>query len=295
MVKAHRMLYNAKAGFMGRKSCQGVAVRFSISSLLTGTVIVALAAFGYLQQRRTNGANAEIEDLRVLIAAVKPQVSLAKMKIPIANQFLESSPCPSQLLQSMTIKFHRVQRKYGSFSKQPTDLATQTVPESNAIYHQRYQVRVFVPDHDRVQLRLAVFPCTDYRPRDAEPISEEKADAILEDNPFVNPTPVYIPLDGGEHTVLVEWFGDVQKIAVSIDDVIRYENQYERDSKLKYKYQCLGRGAREGLYQPDEGVEVIGIRMLCPGGGSASGDPMDHGWKCDLVRGSALGVESVNQ
>ena len=93
--------------------------------------------------------------------------------------------------------------------------------------------------------------------------------------------------------MLVQWFGDVQKIKVSIDGVTRYKNQYTRESKLKYKYQCLGSGRGSGLYQPKVGDEVIGIRTLCPGGGNE--DPMDHAWKCELVRGSALGKESVNQ
>lgn len=268
-------------------------MHFSIKSLLIVTIIVALVTSAYVQQQRTNAANDQIAELKPLIAANEPQVNLAKMKIPIANQFLESAPHPSQLLQSLEVDFRRLQDKYGSFSKTPTDLATQQIPESNATYHQRYQVRVFIPDHEKVQLRLAVFPCTFYRPRDAEPLSKEEANTILEDNPFSNPGPVYIPLSPGEHTVLVEWFGDVQKIKVSIDGVTRYKNQYTRESKLKYKYQCLGSGRGSGLYQPKVGDEVIGIRTLCPGGGNE--DPMDHAWKCELVRGSALGIESVNQ
>ena len=270
-------------------------MHFSIGSLLTVTVIVALATFAYVQQQRTNAANDQIAELKPLIAANQPQVDLAKMKISIANQYLESAPHPSQLLQSLKVDFRRVQNKYGSFSTTPTDLATQLVPESNAIYHQRYQVRVFIPDHEKVQLRLAVFPCTNYRPRDAEPLSKEEANTILEDNPFANPGPVYVPLSPGEHTVLVEWFGDVQKIKVSIDGVTRYKNQYTRDSNLKYKYQCLGSRLGREVYQPDADVEVVGIRTLCPGGGYRNGDPMDHAWKCDLVRGSALGIESVTQ
>ena len=33
--------------------------------------------------------------------------------------------------------------------------------------------------------------------------------------------------------------------------------------------------------------EVIGLRTICPGGGP-SNDPMEHAWKCELVRGSML-------
>ena len=270
-------------------------MHFSIKSLLIVTIIVALVTTAYVQQQRTNAANDQIAELKPLIAANELQAKSAKMKISIAKQFLESAPHPSRLLQSLEVDFRRLQNKYGSFSKTHTDLATQQVPESNAEYHQRDQVRVFIPDHEKVQLRLAVFPCTSYRPRDAEPLSKEEAHTILEDNPFTNPGPVYIPLSPGEHTVLVEWFGDVQKIKVSIDGVTRYKNQYARDSNRKYKYQCLGSSSGRKLYQPDADVEVVGIRTLCPGGGTRSGDPMEHAWKCELVRGSALGEESVSR
>ena len=271
-------------------------MQFSIRSILALTVVIALALIAVRQYHWIAEIEAELPDLRGSVNFLTAMADKSQAHASVYQNYLDANPIPSRLLVSVENHFVNTQDKYGSLgetspavssSSANRSLLVKTIPESNAAYHQRYQSRVFVPDQETVQLRLAVFPCTMYRSKDAPPISKETANTILVDNPFSPAAPVYIDLPAGEHTILVQWRGDTQSITVSVDDVQQYQSRYTIQSNLSYKYQALGSGRGKGLYTAKDDEAVIGLRTICPGGGP-NNDPMLHAWKCDLVRGSAL-------
>lgn len=252
------------------------------------TTICALAFFAVYQQSQITELHGGVANLKKSVDAMSGTAIESETRALILKNYILANPAPSKLMQSMVKSLEQLRARYGRFEETPTSLAYKRIPEANATYHQRNQVRVFVPDNEVVQLRLAVFPCTMYRSRDFPPLSEKVASTILTENPFSIPSPVYIDLDSGEHSVLIQWRGDTQTITVSVDDVERYESQYKRESKLSYKYQFLGSRPNEGIRKAKPGQESLSIVVICPGGG-AKNDPMEHAWKCELVRGSLLG------
>jgi len=254
------------------------------------TLLFAVATFAVSQRYQIGQIRKNISRLRGSIETLSDTASNCEVRSQIFQNYLDANPTPSKLRQSIEASFRRVQRRHTSFETQPTGLATKVIPESNAAYHQRHQVLVFVPEDESVKLRLAVFPCAGYRARDLPPLSKAVANTIIKDNPFSVPGPVYFDLESGEHTILIQWFGKTQTITVSIDDTQRYESCYERKSKLTYKNMVLGSHQGSGLHLAKANQEVINLRTICPGGGPDN-DPMEHAWKCALVRGSMLSAE----
>ena len=262
-------------------------MQFSIRLILMLTTICALAFYGVYQTSQIKKFQENGNELRGSLSELIPAATNAATNKQIIQNFLAANPTPSKLRQSVEAIFREWQQTHASLEQQPAGLATKVIPESNAPYHQRHQVLVYVPEDQTVQLRMAVFPCKLYRPRDLPPLTEAAANTILNDNPFSVPQAVYIDLDTGEHSVLIQWFGETQTITVSIDDKQRYESRYTRESRLTYKNQVLGSRQGAGLRLAAAHREVIGLQIICPGGGP-SNDLMEHAWKCELVRGSML-------
>ena len=254
------------------------------------TLLAAVAFLAFYQPYLIGRLEVRISEIQSSLKTLSPLATNAETQSQILQNYLDTNPIPSKLRQSMESNFREVQRKYASFDKQPNGLATKVIPESSAPYHQRHQVAVFVPENETVQIRMAVFPCELYRSRDLPPLSKAAANTILEENPFSIPGPVYLDLESGEHTILVQWFGETQTITVSIDETQRYETCYERESKVTYKNTVLGSRQRNGLHLAKADQEVINLQTICPGGGPDN-DPMEHAWKCTLVRGSMLSKE----
>lgn len=262
-------------------------MQFSIRSILMLTAICTLAFYAVYQTGQIKEIQGSVIELRGSLTKLAPAATNAETSSRIIQNYLAANPTPSKLRQSVEASFREWQRTHTSFEQQPAGLATKVIPESNAPYLQRHQVLVFVPEDETVQLRMAVFPCKQYRSPDLPPLSEAAANTILNDNPFSVPQPVYIDLDAGEHRILIQWFGETQTITVSIEDKQRYESRYTRESRLTYRNQVLGSYQGAGLRLAAADQEVIGLRTICPGGGP-NNDPMEHAWKCELVRGSML-------